>query len=105
MARPIKPVKREERITIRFTKTEIKAIDRITGKAGLDRTDYIRNRSLNYTVHPRLTPEEAAIYRQLAGMANNLNQLAKAANKRDIMTRQILKALEGINEAITKLGL
>jgi len=105
MARPKKPIKRGERITIRFTKTEMKTINKITDKIGVDRTEYIRNRSLNYIVHPRLTPEEANIYRQLAGMANNLNQLAKAANNRDIMTVQIVITLEGINEAIRKLGL
>jgi outer membrane receptor for Fe3+-dicitrate len=103
MPRPTKGIKRKERITIRYTNTEMKYINKITSDARLSVTEYIRDRSLNYKIRPRLTEEQTRIYLQLAGMANNLNQLAKAANSREIFVGEILKALEQINLAIAKL--
>lgn len=103
MARPSKIIKRKERVTIRYTNTELKYINKITNDAGIGMAEYIRNTSLNYRIQPRLTAEQTKIYLQLAGMANNLNQLAKAANSREILTGEILKALEHINHAVEKL--
>jgi hypothetical protein len=81
----------------------MKFIQKVTRDAGVDVTEYVRNSSLNNVIRPRLTEDQSNIYLKLAGMANNLNQLAKAANGREILTREILKALEQINEAISKL--
>lgn len=103
MARPTKIIKRKERITIRYTNTEMKYIKKITTSARLAVAEYIRDCSLNYRIQPRLTEEQTKIYLQLAGMANNLNQLAKAANSREILVGEILKALKQINLAIAKL--
>jgi hypothetical protein len=103
MARPMKIIKRKERVTIRYTNTELKYIRKVTGDAGLGLAEYVRDSSLNYRIQPRLTPEQTKIYLQLAGMANNLNQLAKSANRRELLTGEILKALEQINQAIEKL--
>lgn len=103
MARPTKIIKRKERITIRYTNTEMKLIRKITGEAGIEMAEFVRSCSLNYRMQPRLTPEQTKIYLQLAGMANNLNQLAKAANSREILTGEILKTLELMNVAISKL--
>ncbi len=104
MARPIKPIKRGERITVRYSKTEVKFVEKMARETGIEKAEFVRGKSLDHVLKPRLTPEEAAAYKQLTGMANNLNQLAKAANNREILTREILKSLEGINAAITKLS-
>jgi Bacterial mobilisation protein (MobC) len=102
MGRPTKIVKRGERVTVRFTNTEMKYITKITRDAGVDMADYIRGSSLKNKIQPRLTEEQTKIYLQLAGMANNLNQLAKAANSGELFTGEILKALDQINQVIAK---
>ena len=48
--------------------------------AGLSLTEYQRQMILNGKVVERVSPEHMAIYRQLAGIGNNQNQLAHQAN-------------------------
>ena len=50
-------------------------------KAGLTMTEYQRQMLLNGQVVERVSTEQMELYRQLAGMGNNLNQLAHQANK------------------------
>ena len=50
-------------------------------KAGLTMTEYQRQMLLNGQVVERVSAEQMDIYRQLAGMGNNMNQLAHQANK------------------------
>ena len=50
-----------------------------------------------------MTPEEADHYRKLTGMANNLNQLTRAANRGEVFTMKILDTLGAINLVIDKL--
>ena len=50
-----------------------------------------------------MTEEEADHYRNLVGMHNNLNQLARAANRGGVFTKEILETIEAINFAIDKL--
>ncbi len=104
MARPTKPIKRGERITVRYSKTELKFIEKMVKETGVEKAEFVRGKSLDHEIKPRLTEEQTTAYRQLTGMANNLNQLAKAANNREILTREILKTLEGINMAVAKLS-
>jgi len=49
--------------------------------AGLRIAEVARLAVIGVNIKPRLTPEEAGSIRQLSGMANNLNQLARQANK------------------------
>ena len=48
--------------------------------AGLRLTEYQRQMVLNGQVVERLSKEQMELYRQLAGMGNNMNQLAHKAN-------------------------
>jgi len=50
-------------------------------KAGLTMTEYQRQMLLNGQVVERVSTQQMEIYRQLAGMGNNMNQLAHQANK------------------------
>ena len=50
-------------------------------QAGLTLTEYQRQMVLNGQVVERLSAEQMELYRQLAGMGNNMNQLAHQANK------------------------
>ena len=103
MARPTKAIKRQEKLTLYYTKAEFKMIEKFSDRHGISKAEFARYKSLDHRIRPRLTVEEAGCYRKLAGMANNLNQLTKAANTGRVFTRQIWKALEGINNVINKL--
>ncbi|MBP3845204.1 MAG: plasmid mobilization relaxosome protein MobC [Prevotella sp.] len=50
-------------------------------KAGLTMTEYQRQMLLNGQVVERVSTEQMELYRQLAGMGDNMNQLAHQANK------------------------
>ena len=50
-------------------------------RAGLSMTEYQRQKILTGKIVERLSPEQMEIFRQLAGMGNNMNQLAHQANK------------------------
>ena len=50
-------------------------------ESGLSLTEYQRQMLLQGQVVERLSPEQMELCRQLAGMANNMNQLAHQANK------------------------
>ena len=49
-------------------------------QAGLTLTEYQRQMVLNGQVVERLSKEQMELYRRLAGMGNNMNQLAHKAN-------------------------
>ena len=49
-------------------------------QAGLTLTEYQRQMVLNGQVVERLSSEQMELYRQLAGIGNNMNQLAHQAN-------------------------
>ena len=49
-------------------------------QAGLSLTEYQRQKLLTGEVVERLTTEQMELYRQLAGIGNNMNQLAHQAN-------------------------
>jgi hypothetical protein len=48
--------------------------------AGINRSEFIRQCIRTTEVKQRLTPELMGHIRQLCGMANNVNQIARAAN-------------------------
>ena len=50
-------------------------------QAGLTLTEYQRQMVLHGQIVERMTAEQMELYRQLAGMGNNMNQLAHQANK------------------------
>ncbi len=70
---------------------------------GLALAEFIRSKSLNHKMKPKLTSQEVDFYRKLTGMANNLNQLAKATNRGIGFTSQVLETLKSINLVIDNL--
>ncbi len=79
--RPIKPVKKDVRTGVRFTKSEYFLVKGMALKAGMRYTGYIRHMALFGAVVPRLNDEERAWLKLLIGMANNINQISKQAHK------------------------
>ncbi len=75
--RPAKIIKKEIRAAVRFSKTEHFIIRQKAAKAGMKVSPYVRQIAINGAVTPRLSEEERHFVRQLIGMSNNVNQLAK----------------------------
>ena len=103
MARPLKAIKRQEKLTLYYTKAEFKLIEKFADHHAISKAEFSRLKSLNHKLKPRMTPEEAGHYRKLTGMANNLNQLAREANRGEVFTIKILETLGAINLVINKL--
>src|ERR1700753_1797807 len=79
--RPVKAVKKEVRASVRFTRAEYFIVREKAGKAGMKTAPYLRQLAIHAQVTARLSDEERLFIRQLIGMANNLNQLAKSCHQ------------------------
>jgi len=84
--RPRKAIKRESATGVRFTKAEYLIVKQKANKSGLKLTEYIRAMAIEGKVIARLNEEEKDFFRQLVGMANNLNQLTKKAHQEGMLT-------------------
>ncbi|MDA0195870.1 MAG: MobC family plasmid mobilization relaxosome protein [Bacteroidetes bacterium] len=91
MSRPPKAIKRQQKLTLYYTKAEFRIITKMADRHGLTKAEFARFKSLDHKLKSRLTPEDANYFRQLAGMANNLNQLAHAANAGHLFTTKFWK--------------
>ena len=65
---------------VRLSTNDFHIVKAMAKHAGLSLTEYQRQMILNGKVVERVSPEHMAIYRQLAGIGNNQNQLAHQAN-------------------------
>ena len=80
--RPPKPAgeKLKERLTLKMATADYYALRGKARAAGLTWAEYARTALPRSVVRQRLTAEQTSLLRQIAGMANNLNQLARRAN-------------------------
>lgn len=81
---------------MKFSPVSYEALRFRAGKSGRSLAVYIREAALVATVTARHTPEENALLRSLAGMANNLNQLTKLSHQAGFYrTRLLIDGLLG----------
>lgn len=99
MARPQKTIKRTEIVKVRFTIMEKTLIIAHAKRSNITPSEFIRSKSLNHTVAPRLNEEEVLWLRKLIGMANNLNTIALKANLGDV----VRPLMDEVNSTIEKL--
>jgi hypothetical protein len=83
---PKKRVRRDLIIRIRMTATERFQIDSKAKAVGMRSSSWIRAAAKSAKIVPRLTVEERRIIWMLAELANNLNQLARLAHQRGLLT-------------------
>ena len=80
-----RPTKGENKLTasinLKLTQKEYKTVKEKAEKLGTSPTQYAREMVLKGTIKYRFTVEELDLLRKIAGIANNLNQIAKQANK------------------------
>lgn len=83
-------------VTVKFSPVSYEALRFRAGKSGRSLAVYIREAALAATVTARHTPEENALLRSLAGMANNLNRLTKLSHQAGFYrTRLLIDGLLG----------
>jgi hypothetical protein len=67
-------------INLKLTEADFKKVNEKAEKFGMKATQYAREMVLKGGVKSGFTLEELDLMRELSGMANNLNQLARKAN-------------------------
>lgn len=103
MGRPAKLIKRQKRVTVRYTLAEFLFIEKYALQRGVPTAEYVRAKSLDERM-PRLkSPEELTSYWQLVSLANNFNKLAQQYPKQPMLTSQIINTLEELNQLINQL--
>ena len=97
--------KLEHRISVRFSKSDQVKLKLKAKKANMKTSDYIRQAAINGTIKRPPSPEEVKFYRDLSGMANNLNQLTKEAHQQKLsaIAPLILTELNKIHKILSDL--
>lgn len=80
-----RPAKGEDKLTIsinlKLTGSDYNSVKEKAGELGMTSTRYARELTLKGCIKSCFTLEELDLMRKLSGMANNLNQVARQANK------------------------
>lgn len=79
--RPALSVRKDIKLTVRFSRQEYFILKEKAGAAGINPSVYIRQAAIKAKITARLSTEEAQLVRQLAGMATNINQVARVCNR------------------------
>jgi hypothetical protein len=72
--------KKKYKVDVKMATEEYYTLKTKASKANLNISEYMRQCIAESSVRERITPEVQAYVRQLCGMANNLNQIARKAN-------------------------
>lgn len=72
--------KKAYKITVKMATEEYYSLKAKAGLADINRSEFIRQCIRSTAVKQRLTPKMMGYIRQLSGMANNVNQIARTAN-------------------------
>lgn len=90
---------------VRLTPTERLLIEDRSRKAGMKTSEWFRMAAKNTKISPRFSPEQTGWFRMLAGLANNLNQLAHLAHVKGLLAlaQKCRAVLTQIEELLTKI--
>ena len=72
--------KKGYKVSLKMATEEYYSLKSKTRLAGISLSEYVRQTIKKSEVKQRLSPEHLGYVRQLSGMANNINQIAKKAN-------------------------
>ena len=90
--------RRSKSVTVKFSKIDYETLRVRCRKANRRLAEYIRESALQSEVVMPHTTESAGLYRDLAGMANNLNQLARLSHQTSLYhtSRKVDEALDKV---------
>lgn len=96
--------RRSKSVTVKFSKIDYETLRVRCRKANRRLSEYIRESALQSEVVMPHTAESAGLYRDLAGMANNLNQLARLSHQTSLYhtSRKVDEALDKVLAIISE---
>ena len=96
--------RRSKSVTVKFSKIDYETLRVRCRKANRRLAEYIRESALQSEVVMPHTTESAGLYRDLAGMANNLNQLARLSHQTSLYhtSRKVDEALDKVLAIISE---
>lgn len=68
--------------------------------AGLSIQSYVRSLIEGHEIKPKPTAEYAAVLKELSAIGNNVNQIARVANSKGYVTKEEIKNLQELQNAI-----
>lgn len=103
--RPKKEFVRKYKMGFNATEQERDVIKSKAELSGLKVADYLRDLALKGKIRRINTPEEIQFFRDLRGIANNLNQLVKEAHKQELpsLAPLVLRTLNEINKTLKNI--
>ena len=96
--------RRSKSVTVKFSKIDYETLRVRCRKANRRLSEYIRESALQSEVVMPHTTESAGLYRDLAGMANNLNQLTRLSHQTSLYhtSRKVDEALDKVLAIISE---
>lgn len=87
-------------INLKLTEKDFNSVKQKAEKLGMKTTRYAREMVLKGSVKLRFSLEDLDLMRKLSGMANNLNQIARQANKSgfSVSAMEVIKISKQIKE-------
>lgn len=107
--RPAKSLaeKRKYRLSLKLNTNEYFGLKSKSKMAGKNRCDFLRELIFSSEIKQRFSAEQNDIFRQITGMANNLNQLVKLAHVQGVWYVEITakKLLNDLDELLKRIKL
>ena len=96
--------RRSKSVTVKFSKIDYETLRVRCRKANRRLSEYIRESALQSEVVMPHTAESVSLYRDLAGMANNLNQLTRLSHQTSLYhtSRKVDEALDKVLAIISE---
>ena len=83
-------------IPLRLNEREYRHLCEQVKISGFSREEYLRSLILGKEIHPRPCTHHAELVRQISGLCNNANQLARVANTCGEASQQSIDEMTGI---------
>lgn len=88
--------KRNHVIPVRLNAKELRHLEEQVKKSGLPREEYLRTLIMGGEIHAKPCEHHAELLRKIAGLCNNANQLAHAANASGSASMESLQKMQRI---------
>ena len=92
--------KRSRIVPLHLTTAELRHLDEQCRKAGLSREAFLRSLILGMEIRPRPCVHHAELLRQVAGLCNNANQLARVANTYGVADSHAVEEMTRLAQAV-----
>ena len=92
--------KRSRIVPLHLTAAELRHLDEQCCKAGLSREAFLRSLILGIEIRPRPCVHHAELIRQVAGLCNNANQLARVANTYGVTDSSTVEEMTRLTQAV-----